>query len=148
MRVLVIEDEEDLLRGLARSLLGEGYAVDTAGDGERELLLQVATNLVSNAIYYNLPGGWVRASTAVLEEFTELTVSNSGPGIATAELVLVVERFYRAEKSRANGHHHSGLGLAIVEAIVKAHGGAVTVESKLNAETTFTVRLSRAGQTD
>jgi signal transduction histidine kinase len=114
--------------------------------GERELLLQVANNLVSNAIYYNHPGGWVRASTAVLEEFTELTVSNSGPGIAPAERALVFERFYRVEKSRANGGHHSGLGLAIVEAIVRAHGGAVTVESELNAETTFTVRLPRAGQ--
>lgn len=112
--------------------------------GERELLLQVATNLVSNAIYYNRPGGWVRASTALGEEFTVLTVSNSGPGIAAAERALVFERFYRVEKSRANGGHHSGLGLAIVEAIVKAHGGEVSVESELNEQTTFTVRLPRA----
>lgn len=116
--------------------------------GERELLLQVATNLVSNAIYYNHSGGWVRASTAVLEDLTVLTVSNSGPGIAATDRALVFERFYRAEKSRTNGGHHSGLGLAIVEAIVKAHGGTVTVESELNAETTFTVRLPRAGRPD
>jgi signal transduction histidine kinase len=57
----------------------------------------------------------------------------------------VFERFYRAEKSRANGGHHSGLGLAIVEAIVKAHGGDVTLESELNVQTTFTVRLPAWG---
>ena len=56
------------------------------------------------------------------------------------------ERFYRAEKARANGGHQSGLGLAIVEAIIKVHGGTVTVESEINAETTFTVRLPRAGR--
>ena len=112
--------------------------------GEHELLLQVATNLLSNAMDYNQPGGWVRASTVVREDFSVLIVSNSGPGIAAADRALVFERFYRGEKSRANGGHHSGLGLAIVEAIVKAHGGRVTVESELNAETIFTVLLPRA----
>ena len=83
---------------------------------------------------------------AVLEEGTVLTVSNSGPGTAATDRVRVFERLYRAEKSRANGGHQSGLGIAIVEAIIKAHGGTVTVESELNAETTFTVRLPRAGR--
>jgi signal transduction histidine kinase len=62
-------------------------------------------------------------------------------GIPIDQQPLVFERFYRTEKSRANGGHHSGLGLAIVEAIVKAHGGDAAVESELNAQTTFTVRL-------
>jgi signal transduction histidine kinase len=108
---------------------------------EREFLHQVAGNLVSNAIHYNQPGGWIRLSTFTQDDRTVLKVSNSGPGIPAAELPLVFERFYRAEKSRANGGHHSGLGLAIVEAIVKAHGGDVAVESELNVQTTFTVRL-------
>jgi signal transduction histidine kinase len=108
---------------------------------EREFLHQVAGNLVSNAIHYNQPGGWIRLSTLTQDDRTVLKVSNSGPGIPAAELPLVFERFYRAEKSRANGGHHSGLGLAIVEAIVKAHGGDVAVESELNVQTTFTVRL-------
>ena len=119
-----------------------GAAVCT---GERAFLLQVANNLLNNAIHYNRPGGWVRISTSTLAAQAVLTVSNSGPGIPEAEQPLVFERFYRAEKSRANGAHHSGLGLAIVESIVKAHGGEVCVESELNVQTTFTVRLTKWG---
>ena len=113
--------------------------------GEREFLLQVAGNLVNNAIHYNKPNGWIRVSTFTQDDRIILKVSNAGPGIPADQQPLVFERFYRAEKSRANGGHHSGLGLAIVEAIVKAHGGDVTLESELNVQTTFTVRLPAWG---
>ena len=98
--------------------------------GERGLLLHVASNLLDNAIHYNMPNGWIRVSTFTKGDQAVLKVSNSGPGISPDQQPLVFERFYRAEKSRANGGHHSGLGLAIVEAIVKAHDGDVGVESE------------------
>ena len=98
--------------------------------GERECLLEVAGNRVNNAIHYNKPAGRIRVSTFTQDDRIILKVSNAGPGIPADQQPLVFERFYRAEKSRANGGHHSGLGLAIVEAIVKAHGGDVTLESE------------------
>ena len=68
-------------------------------------------------------------------------VSDTGPGIGAEHLPHLFERFYRVDKARARQHGGAGLGLAIVEALVKAHGGSVSVSSLVGQGTTFTVRL-------
>jgi two-component system, OmpR family, sensor kinase len=109
--------------------------------GDAERLGQVITNLLSNAIHYNKPGGKVHLTGAVHNGTISLSVTDSGHGISAEDLPHVFERFYRADKSRAQANGRTGLGLAISKAIVEAHGGAITVVSKLGTGSTFKVSL-------
>jgi signal transduction histidine kinase len=112
--------------------------VKITGDPER--LAQVVTNLLTNAIQYNQPAGEVRVQLASQNGLAVLTVTDTGQGIAPADLPRVFGRFYRADQSRT-GAGNAGLGLAITKAIIEAHGGTIEVASEENAGTTFTVRL-------
>jgi signal transduction histidine kinase len=116
-------------------------AVECLGDPER--LAQVITNLLTNAIYYNRPGGEVRLATRTQDGSVFFSVTDTGPGISPEDLPHLFERFYRADKSRTAGR--SGLGLAISKAIIEAHGGAIEVASPPGAGATFTIRLSAPG---
>lgn len=109
--------------------------------GDRDRLLQVALNLVGNAIRYNHSGGGIRVETAAEGGSAVLTVKDTGQGIAPADLPHIFDRFYRAAASRGQVDGGSGLGLAIVEAIVKSHGGVIEAASELGKGSTFTVRL-------
>jgi signal transduction histidine kinase len=106
-----------------------------------EQLIQVVTNLLTNAIRYNSAGGSVTVSTAQEENNAILSVQDTGHGIAGDDLPRLFERFYRVDKSRSGHSSGAGLGLAITEAIVKAHGGTIEVTSELGAGSLFTVRL-------
>ncbi|MEI8387194.1 MAG: ATP-binding protein [Verrucomicrobiota bacterium] len=112
--------------------------------GNAGQLAQAAANLADNAIRHSRPGGAVRVSVRHDENGAALTVSDTGDGIAPADLPHIFERFYRADKSRAAGQVHSGLGLAITKAIVEGHGGTIEVTSELGAGTTFRLRLPPA----
>ena len=111
--------------------------LECVGDSER--LAQVVTNLLTNAIQYNKPGGEIRIAAQSKGVTALLTVSDTGMGIPAEDLPHVFKRFYRGDKSRTGGN--AGLGLAISKAIIEAHGGAIEVSSKEDAGTTFTVRL-------
>ncbi|NBV87762.1 MAG: HAMP domain-containing protein [Verrucomicrobia bacterium] len=108
---------------------------------QREHLNQVLTNLLANAIEYNRDGGEVSVSVGVENGSAVLSIANTGAGIAEEDLPHVFGRFYRADKARAGSGVHIGLGLAIAQAIVRAHGGTIGVESTPGVLTTFTVRL-------
>jgi len=114
-------------------------AVLCPGDAER--LSQVATNLLSNAIRFNRPGGEVRISTRAENGVAVLTVADTGQGIPAQDLVHIFERFYRVDQSRAGTQGGTGLGLAISKAIVDAHSGAIEVSSQPGAGSTFSVKL-------
>jgi signal transduction histidine kinase len=108
--------------------------------GDPERLAQVVTNLLTNAIQYNQSGGEVRVKLKAQGGLAELTVADTGEGIATEHLPRVFGRFFRTDESRT-GAGNAGLGLAISKAIVEAHGGTIEVASERNRGTTFTVRL-------
>ncbi len=112
-------------------------AIECAGDSER--LAQVVTNLLTNAVQYNQPGGEVRVKLETQDGVALLTVVDTGPGISAEDLPRVFERFYRADKSRSTGGN--GLGLSISKAIVEAHSGTIVAASETGTGTTFTVRL-------
>ncbi|MBL8163514.1 MAG: HAMP domain-containing protein [Anaerolineae bacterium] len=113
-----------------------------AGDGDR--LAQVVTNLVSNAIKYTPAGGKIWMKAGVNGSGVELTVRDSGIGIAPQDLPRVFERFYQADKARGP-QRGTGLGLAITQEIVQAHGGKISVNSPgQNQGSTFTVWLPLA----
>ncbi len=132
-------------------LLGEdaGLIVDATrieqaevlGDATR--LRQLLLNLVSNAIKYTPRGGHVEIALLRLLDHVVITVRDTGIGIAAADLPHVFERFWRADRvrSRAADRGGFGLGLAIGQWIVQAHGGSLTAESRWGRGSTFTVTL-------
>lgn len=92
---------------------------------EPVLVRQLMTNLVDNAVEYNEPGGFVRVQTGP----DGLCVENSGPVVSADEVAVLVEPFRRGAQGAATGRH-SGLGLSIVTAIVRAHGWSLAVEAR------------------
>jgi len=115
--------------------------------GDRDRLVQVFTNLADNALTYTPVGGRVGLAVRALNGSVEGIVSDTGPGIPEEELPRVFERFYRLEKSRTRGEDNrrgSGLGLAIVNELVAAHGGCISVSSRVGQGTTFVVALPTA----
>ena len=113
-------------------------------NGDACALERVCLNLVENAIRYSPAGESVMLSAVVEKGEAVLCVSDTGPGIGAEHLPHLFERFYRVDKARSREHGGAGLGLAIVEALVKAHGGSVAVSSAVGHGTTFTIRLPMA----
>ena len=109
--------------------------------GDSELLGQVITNLLTNAIHYNRERGEIRIATGMENGEAVVRVSDTGQGIGEADLPHIFKRFFRADKSRARANGRNGLGLAICKAIVDAHAGRIDVESEVGKGATFTVRL-------
>lgn len=112
--------------------------------GDAERIGQVVTNLLANAVQFNKDYGEIRVASRLEKDAAVLTVSDTGQGIAPEDLPHVFERFYRGDTSRGGANGHCGLGLAICEAIVRAHGGTIGVESQPGAGAVFTVRLPAA----
>ena len=113
---------------------------------DRERIVQLLTNLVGNGLKFTPRGGEVKVTLTDLLEGATLEVRDSGPGILTAELPHVFERFFRGTnvgEARASG---SGLGLAIVRSIVEMHGGQIEVASAAGEGSAFVVRLPREAQ--
>ena len=104
---------------------------------------QLISNLLSNAIYYNRPGGEVRVANFVEKKSVVLRISDSGSGIERADLPRIFDRFYRAGKVGRQDGNHAGLGLAICKAIVDADHGAIEVTSAPGTGTTVIVRWPR-----
>jgi two-component system sensor histidine kinase BaeS len=114
-------------------------AVDVTGDASR--LGQVADNLLGNALKFTPAGGSVVLEVRAEPDTALLRVSDTGPGISETELPHVFDRFWRGEQAR--GVAGSGIGLAVVAELVRAHGGRVEVASSRQGAT-FTVRLPLA----
>lgn len=110
--------------------------------GDEARLIQVVMNLVDNAIRYTNPGGSVQVRVTKGPTAACLIVQDTGIGIAPEHLPHIFERFYRADPARERtGSGSSGLGLAIVEWIVRMHGGTVQVASQVGRGSCFTVLL-------
>jgi two-component system, OmpR family, sensor kinase len=130
----------------------KGIALELDVDAEKEalvrgepgLLRQLVTNLTENAIKFTQTGS-VRLAVQQPDGKVDLLVSDSGPGIAPEALPHVFERFYRADPARSRSVEGTGLGLAVVNNIVRVHGGRITVDSALGRGTTFCVELPLAG---
>jgi signal transduction histidine kinase len=101
-------------------------------------------NLLVNALRHTPAEGIVTITAGVDEKEVWLSVVDSGEGIAAEHLPRVFDRFYRADPTRARDTGGAGLGLAIVQAIIEAHGGRVTpVSVGVGKGTTFTIYLPR-----
>ncbi|MGC9468734.1 MAG: ATP-binding protein [Anaerolineae bacterium] len=109
--------------------------------GDARRLRQVLDNLISNAIKYNRPGGWVRLEVLRDEDHVVVRVSDSGIGIPACEQAKIFERFYRVQGPETERIRGTGLGLAIVKSVIEKHQGRVWVDSTLGQGSTFTFVL-------
>jgi signal transduction histidine kinase len=116
-------------------------AAGTTGDAA--LLERVAANLIENGIRYNRPGGFVEVRTRAGVGSVELRVENSGPPVDATAAARLTEPFERlGREADARG---AGLGLSIVSAVSRAHGGSLSIEPRAEGGLVVSVRLPRAG---
>ena len=112
-------------------------------DADRERIIQVAMNLLSNALRYTPQNGHIEVETLETEAESILRVKDNGIGIPEQELPYIFERFYRTDKSRNRKTGGTGIGLTIAKSIVESHGGKITVESTVGKGSSFTVLLPK-----
>jgi two-component system, OmpR family, sensor kinase len=108
--------------------------------GEPGLMRQLITNLTENAIKFT-DAGTVTLALGRRDGRAEVAVRDTGRGIPAESLPHIFERFYRADPARSRQVEGTGLGLAVASNIVRVHGGTISVDSRLDRGTTFTVLL-------
>jgi two-component system sensor histidine kinase VanS len=144
---LIAEEATETLLPLAE---GRGAPIEISGDvtptvGSPTLLLQMATNLVHNAIVHNLPDqGTVRVTTSVHPKSVMLTVENTGEKLTPQMVATLVEPFQRGSRRTRTDHTGVGLGLAIVKSITQAHDGTLTLTPRAAGGLCVTVQLPAA----
>ena len=107
---------------------------------DREMWEKTVLNLLSNAFKFTFEGE-INVTLRPSGDRVELTVRDSGVGISPDQLPRVFERFYRVEGAKARTHEGSGIGLALVQELVRMHGGDIRAESELGKGTTFAVSI-------
>jgi two-component system sensor histidine kinase VanS len=148
---LIAEEATETLLPFAEK---HGVSIETSGDmtptvGSHALLLQMATNLVHNAIVHNLPErGAVWVTTSVRPEAAVLTVENTGEPLAPELVSTLVEPFRRGNERIRTDHAGVGLGLAIVKSITQAHDGTLTLTPRPEGGLCVTVQLPAAPHRD
>jgi two-component system phosphate regulon sensor histidine kinase PhoR len=110
---------------------------------DRDALLTIVNNLISNAVRYTPSGGKVLVQAESMEEQIVLAVRDTGIGIAPEDLPRIFERFFRVEKARTQEAGGTGLGLAIVKHLVTSMQGQIDVESQVGCGSTFRLQLPR-----
>ncbi len=144
---LIAEEAAETLLPIAEK---RGATIETSGDttptiGSSALLLQMATNLVHNAIVHNLPEqGTVWVTTSVHPENAVLTVENTGEKLTPQSVATLAEPFLRGSKRIRTDHAGVGLGLAIVNSITQAHDGTLTLAPRPAGGLRVTVQLPAA----
>jgi len=107
---------------------------------DREMWEKIVLNLLSNAFKFTFEGQ-VRVSLSAADGMVRLVVSDTGTGIPAEELPKLFERFHRTKGARGRSFEGSGIGLALIQELVKLHGGTVTVESELHHGSRFIVSI-------
>ena len=109
---------------------------------DREMWEKIVLNLLSHAFKFTLAGG-IRVSLRAVGDHVRLEVQDTGSGIPPEELPRMFERFHRIEGTPGRSHEGSGIGLALVQELVKLHGGSISVASEPAKGSTFTVLIPR-----
>ena len=99
------------------------------------------SNLIENAVKYNVDNGWISVSLNADKEYFYIKVADSGVGIPEDAKDRVFDRFYRVDKARSRDTGGTGLGLSITRSIVNAHKGTIKLYSESGKGTTFTVKI-------
>ena len=142
----VLRDVLDSLQGLAAQ---KEIGIVTAQDalplvmGDRDKLFQILSNLVHNAIKFTPPGGHIRVEAHAHPEVVQVTVTDTGCGIAPEDLPKVFDKFFRSSSTEPHTRG-AGLGLAIVKRLVELQGGQIWADSELQAGSRFSFTIPRA----
>ncbi|MGB9666187.1 MAG: sensor histidine kinase [Candidatus Cryosericum sp.] len=112
----------------------------------REVLEEIVAILVENAVNFNRPGGKVTLAARSARDAIELSIADTGIGIAREDLPRIFDRFYRAEKSRSRATGGTGLGLAITRDLAELIGAHIQVESQEGVGSVFTVVISQSAR--
>jgi CheY-like chemotaxis protein len=107
---------------------------------DREMWEKIVLNLLSNAFKFTM-SGQIDVSLKSAGKTAELSVQDTGSGIAAEELPHIFERFYRVSGAQGRSYEGSGIGLALVQELVKLHGGTTQVNSEPGRGSTFTVSI-------
>ncbi len=107
---------------------------------DRDMWEKIVMNLLSNAFKYTLQGG-IAVTLGTRDRNVELAVKDTGVGIPERELPNLFQRFHRIEGTQGRTHEGTGIGLALVQELVKLHGGTVRVQSTEGKGSTFTVSI-------
>jgi PAS domain S-box-containing protein len=107
---------------------------------DRDMWEKIVLNLLSNAFKYTLEGE-IAVQLRTAGKWVELTVRDTGIGIAEHELPRLFERFHRVEGARGRTHEGTGIGLSLVQELVKLHGGTISAESVPGRGSAFTIRI-------
>lgn len=108
---------------------------------DKDKLSQAIINIVSNSLKYTDFGGKISISSYTYKNNTVISIKDSGIGILEKDIPYIFDRFYRADESRCRDTGGNGIGLSISLAIIKAHGGDITVESSYGHGSTFNIIL-------
>lgn len=112
--------------------------------GDRSMLRRALSNLLDNALRYTPAGGTIRVLITATASHLRISLENTGTQIPTEQLPRLFDRFYRADPARREGSsEHAGLGLAITQSIIRAHGGQIGCESQ-EGLTRFVIELPLA----
>jgi two-component system OmpR family sensor kinase len=110
--------------------------------GDANRIHQVVANLLANARVHTPVGTQITVEVIHLDKEVQVVVADNGPGLSEANREKIFERFYRVDPSRQRtSTEGSGLGLSIVDAVMRSHGGHVSVDSKLGEGSTFTLHF-------
>ena len=147
-RVSLNETVKDCARAAHVLATRKGVRLTTQNDappinlsGDKELITRMILNLLDNAVKYTPAGGEISLALRRQNGNAELTVRDTGIGIAEADRQRIFDRFYRVDKARSRSLGGAGLGLSIVRWIVEVHGGDIRIDSAPGHGSTFTVDL-------
>ncbi len=114
---------------------------EVTADVDKVKLNLAVTNLVENAIKYNVDSGWVRVTLDADHKYFYVKVADSGIGIPEDSVDHIFERFFRVDKARSREVGGTGLGLSITKNVIQMHHGVIDVESTPGEGTTFSMRI-------
>jgi signal transduction histidine kinase len=132
----VVATTESLARGKGLSLIADIEGGIRMGRGDERRLTQVLLNLIGNAIKFTDQGS-VEVAARARDGFFEVSVRDTGPGIAEADQKRIFEEFQQVDDTSTRAKGGTGLGLAIAKRIVEMHGGKLTVQSEVGRGSTF-----------
>lgn len=120
-------------------IIGKGVIVEA----DKDKLSQIFINIISNAIKYIGDKGRIKIKVDEDANWARISIADNGMGICDEDLPHIFDRFYRSDKSRNRETGGSGIGLTIAKALVDAHNGKISVESKLDEGTEFIIKLPK-----
>lgn len=132
-----LESTQSFAEAMGKGLTVVGGAKDVQIDVDGNRIVQVLTNLMSNAVKFEPKGGQVTIEIAVRDQTVRFSVTDHGEGVPLEFHDRIFDKFAQAEDTRTRKHEGTGLGLAISKALVEAHGGEIGFESTPGVRTTF-----------